>query len=184
MARKRKRFTFKRKRRSAKRSGGFSLKGMTGGIGGQLQAAAAGAAGIALNQFLTNQVVKLAKIDPKNRQMVLLGSALFLMPMLGRFAGKFRGMVTTAAQVAAAVAIFEAGKKYLPAPVTAHIAGMGSYSTYQSGLAQIAGMGCNDTGGLPSIYDSAGGSCILPSAEYYGGPGPRLLQMPTVYATD
>lgn len=103
------------------RNPAFSLKGLAGGLGSQLKVAATGAVGIAANKFLANQVSKLIKIDPRNKQLVELGSALFLFPLLAKVTKV--GMLRTAAPIAAASALYDAAKNFLPAAVQAQLSG-------------------------------------------------------------
>jgi len=112
------------RRRHYRRNPPF-LRGLTGGIGGKVMSMVTGAAGIAVNKLITNQVAPLVKADANSKKLIEIGSALLLLPMIAKFA-KFRG-AEAAANVAGAVAVFEAAKDFLPTSFKPMIAAPGDY---------------------------------------------------------
>lgn len=122
MARKRRKF-----RRRYRRNPPFKFGGMMGDVGKRLQSSAIGALGIAANKFVANQVAPLLKVPAAQKQLVELGSAIFLMPMLARVT-KMK-MIGDAATVAGAAAIFDAVKQYLPENIKPMLAGRDDLNT-------------------------------------------------------
>jgi len=97
------------------------VRNIVSNIGGQVKPALIGAAAIAVNKFLSNQIASLAKIDATKKNFVEIASAIFLLPLLGKLTKQ--PMITEGARVAAAVAIFDFVKPQLPATIQAQISG-------------------------------------------------------------
>lgn len=139
------------------------LKKIGGNIGGKLTGAAGGAVTIAANKFIANKLVSLmggvTGSGVMNKQLVELASALFLIPPLAR-ATKLR-MFEQGAMCAAAVALYDAGKSYLPASVQAQLSGYEFPQLTQANPAR------NDLGlSIPGHQGGSYGSLPIPASAF------------------
>jgi hypothetical protein len=135
---------------------GGIVKSATSGI----KTAAVGALAIAANKFLSTQIARLSGVNTANKQLVELGTALIVLPMAAR-AVKMP-FLAAAANVAAASAIYDAGKKYLPATVTAQLGDYGFPNNIPSVDGGMAGLAATDDEGF--IVDP--GISMIPGATW------------------
>lgn len=124
------RTTVKHKRTSRRRyrhNPPMSLGGITSGIGSTIKPALVGAAVIGINKAISNQVAGMIGVSKDNKTLVSLAVALVGLPLVGRMTKQ--PWLQKGAEIAAAVEIFEAGRKYLPASIQAYLGDYGYPST-------------------------------------------------------